>query len=42
MDVLKNVDTSQVVLEFSTSYKPGVIRPQGDDQMICVIMPMKV
>jgi DNA polymerase-3 subunit beta len=41
VDVLKNMDTSQVVMEFTSSLNPGVIRPQGDDQMICVIMPMR-
>jgi DNA polymerase-3 subunit beta len=41
VDVLKNMDTSQVVMEFTSSLNPGVIRPDGDDQMICVIMPMR-
>jgi DNA polymerase III subunit beta len=41
VDVLKNMDTSQVVMEFTSSLNPGVIRPEGDDQMICVIMPMR-
>jgi DNA polymerase-3 subunit beta len=41
VDVLKNMDTSQVVMEFTSSLNPGVIRPQGDDQMVCVIMPMR-
>jgi DNA polymerase III subunit beta len=41
VDVLKNMDTSQVVMEFTSALNPGVIRPHGDDQMICVIMPMR-
>ncbi len=41
VDVLKNMDTSKVVMEFTSSLNPGVIRPEGDDQMICVIMPMR-
>ncbi len=41
-DVLKNIDSSQVWLELTTSLNPGVIRPVGDDQMLSVIMPMRV
>src|SRR5882762_6951905 len=41
MDILKNMDTSQVVMEFTSSLNPGVIRPAGDDAMLCVIMPMR-
>lgn len=40
-DVLKNVEAGQVVLEFSSSLNPGVIRPIGDEQSIAVIMPMR-
>lgn len=42
LDVLKNVESTQVVLEFTTALNPGVIRPVGDDQMLSVIMPMRV
>ena len=42
LDVLKNGDASQVWLELTTSLNPGVIRPVGDDQMLSVIMPMRV
>ena len=42
VDVLKNGDASQVWLELTTSLNPGVIRPVGDDQMLSVIMPMRV
>jgi len=41
-DVLKNIDSSQVWLELTTSLNPGVLRPVGDDQMLTVIMPMRV
>jgi len=41
MDVLKNLEASQVTFEFSTSLNPGVIRPVGDEQCIAVIMPMR-
>jgi len=41
LDVLKNLDASQVMLEFSTGLNPGVIRPVGDENCIAVIMPMR-
>jgi DNA polymerase-3 subunit beta len=42
LDVLKNGDASQVYLELTTSLNPGVIRPVGDEEMLSVIMPMRV
>jgi DNA polymerase-3 subunit beta len=42
LDVLKSTDASQVWLELTTSLNPGVLRPVGDDQMLAVIMPMRV
>jgi DNA polymerase-3 subunit beta len=42
LDILKNTDASQVWLECTTSLNPAVIRPVGDDQMLAVIMPMRV
>ncbi len=41
-DVLKNIDASQVWLELTTTLNPGVLRPVGDDQLLSVIMPMRV
>lgn len=41
LDVLKNVEAGQIILELTTSLNPGVIRPVGDDQMLSVIMPMR-
>jgi DNA polymerase-3 subunit beta len=41
VDVLKNIDAGQVVLELTSALNPGVIRPVGDDQMLAVIMPMR-
>jgi DNA polymerase III subunit beta len=41
IDVLKNVESAQVVLEFTAPLNPGVLRPVGDDQMLAVIMPMR-
>lgn len=42
LDILKNTDASQVWFEFTTSLNPGVIRPVGDDQLLSVIMPMRL
>jgi DNA polymerase III subunit beta len=41
LDVLKNIDSTQALLEFTSALNPGVIRPVGDDQMLSVIMPMR-
>jgi DNA polymerase III subunit beta len=42
LDVLKNTEASQIWLELTTPLNPGVIRPVGDEQMLSVIMPMRV
>jgi DNA polymerase-3 subunit beta len=42
VDILKNIDSAQVVMELTSALNPGVIRPVGDDQALCVIMPMRV
>lgn len=42
LDVLKNVGTEQVVLELTQPLNPGVFRPKGDADYLCVIMPMRV
>jgi DNA polymerase-3 subunit beta len=42
IDVLKNVDTKEVVLELSTALAPGILRPQGDDTYLCVVMPIRL
>ncbi len=41
LDVLKNVESTQVFLELTSSLNPGVFRPVGDDQALSVIMPMR-
>lgn len=41
-DILKNVESKDVVLELSTALAPGVIRPQGDDTYTCVVMPIRL
>jgi DNA polymerase-3 subunit beta len=40
MDVLSVMDSAQVVLETSTSTRPGLLRPVGTDEFTHVIMPM--
>jgi DNA polymerase-3 subunit beta len=42
LDILKNIDAGQILMEFTSALNPGVIRPVGDDQALCVIMPMRV
>lgn len=42
MDVLKALDTDDVVMELSTPLNPGVIRPANDESYRYVMMPMKV
>lgn len=40
VDVLNVIDTPNVALETSTAASPGVIRPVGRDDFLCVVMPM--
>jgi DNA polymerase III subunit beta len=42
LDVLKNVGTDKVVLELTQALNPGIFRPKGDADYLCVIMPMRV
>jgi DNA polymerase-3 subunit beta len=42
LDVLKNMDAKEVMLELSTALAPGVIRPVGDDSYVCVVMPIRL
>jgi DNA polymerase III subunit beta len=41
-DVLAVVKTPQVALEVTTASSPGIIKPVGKDDYVCVIMPMFV
>src|SRR4029077_5103511 len=34
VDVLKNLDSSQVILELTSALNPGVLKPVGDDQAL--------
>jgi DNA polymerase-3 subunit beta len=42
LDVLKNVETEKVSIELTQPLSPGILRPQGDADYLCVIMPMRV
>ena len=42
LDVLKNVGTEQVVIELTQPLSPGILKPKGDSDYLCVIMPMRV
>jgi len=42
MDGLKNMDAKEVLLELSTALAPGVIRPVGDENYLCVVMPIRL
>jgi DNA polymerase-3 subunit beta len=42
IDALSVAGTPEVVLETSTPSSPGVIRPVGGDDFLCVVMPMHI
>jgi DNA polymerase-3 subunit beta len=42
LDVLKNVGAEKVSIELTQPLSPGILRPQGDTDYLCVIMPMRV
>jgi DNA polymerase-3 subunit beta len=42
IDALSVVGTPEVVLETSTASSPGVLRPVGGTDFLCVIMPMHI
>ena len=42
IDALSVVGTAEVAIETSTASSPGVIRPVGGDDFLCVIMPMHI
>ncbi len=42
LDVLKNVGTDTVNIELTQPLSPGILRPKGDADYLCVIMPMRV
>jgi len=42
LDMLKNIGTEAVQIELTQPLSPGIIRPKGDGDYLCVIMPMRV
>jgi DNA polymerase-3 subunit beta len=42
IDALQVVGTTEVALETSTPSSPGILRPVGGDDFLCVIMPMHI
>jgi DNA polymerase III subunit beta len=42
LDVLKNSGTAEMVVELTQALNPGLFRPKGDEDYLCVIMPMRV
>ena len=42
IDVLKNIDTEDTVLEFNQPLSPGVFRPADSTDYLNVVMPMKI
>jgi len=42
IDALSVMGTPEVALETSTASSPGVLRPVGGDNFLCVIMPMHI
>jgi DNA polymerase-3 subunit beta len=42
LDALAVVGTDEVQLSFNGPLSPGVIRPVGSDDYLCIIMPVRV
>jgi DNA polymerase III subunit beta len=42
LDALSVLDSDEVQLSFNGSLQPGVIRPSGRDDYLCIIMPVRV
>jgi len=42
LDALSALDSDEVILSFNGSLQPGVIRPVGSDDYLCIIMPVRV
>ena len=42
IDLLSVIDESEVVLETTSPARPGMLKPKGNEQFLCVIMPMHI
>jgi len=41
LDILKSMESKEVLFELSTALSPGLIRPEDSTEHLCVVMPMK-
>ncbi len=41
IDILKVVDTENIVMEASGSFSPCVFRPENDDNYLCLVLPLR-
>ena len=42
LDGLNNINTEKVIIGFNGETSPGIIRPEGKDDFIYIIMPIKL
>ena len=42
LEAVQAIDTDKVELGFNGTLQPGVVRPTGDEDYLCVIMPVRV
>jgi DNA polymerase-3 subunit beta len=42
LDAIDVIDEERVVFEIGQGMKPGIIRPEGNDHYMCIIMPLKI
>lgn len=42
VDILKSIDNSEVIIEFSNQNAPAIFRDPDDENFVSVIMPMKI
>ena len=41
LDALSVIETDGVAFEMSEALSPAVLRPEGEDDYLCVVMPME-
>lgn len=42
IDILKNIESDQVVFELTTALNPALLSPANDKDYLCVVMPMRL
>jgi len=40
LDAARSIDTEQVIMEFQPGISPAVLRPDADEDHLCIVMPM--